>query len=355
MDFEKNLSKLQKEIDGELQKYLSAAILKVKKENGETGKALEYAAKIILSSGKRIRPILLYFGYIGAGGKEKQKIIKAGVGLEIIHNFLLMHDDIMDHGHKRHGLLTLHEQYKKIAQKVFSDSDPEHFGNSMAIVIGDLIQTLGTEMILNSGFDPSLAAKAVSNLNLSVGSTIIGQIQDIFIENKKQVSEKEVLEMYKNKTAKYTLENPLRLGAILAGAGKKYLEKISRFAIPLGVSFQIQDDILGLFEADKKTGKEMGGDIREGKKTLLVLKALERAGKKEKVFLKKVLGNKNISLAEIEQFQKIVEKTGSLAYSRSLAKNLITDGKNELKKMKMRPESKEFLLKLAEYIVSRKA
>jgi len=355
MNFKKTLEKLKKEIDQELDKYLAGAICDAEKQDKEMGRILRHAAKIIMASGKRIRPILMYFGYVAAGGKDRKKIIKTSVGIELIHNYLLIHDDIMDHGRTRHGIETVDAMYETMGKNIFPDcQDLKHLGNSMAILAGDLLESLGTQSIVDSGFDAKLTVKAVSALQSTIATTIVGQTQDICIENKKRVLEKEVLTMYKNKTAKYTIENPLKIGAILAGADAKFLQKISLFAIPVGMAFQIQDDILGLFETSEKMGKDAGSDVKEGKKTILVLRAMEKAGREEGKFMRNVLGNEKINLKDIKKFQNIVQKTGALEYSQNLAENLVEKGKAEIETFKINKEAKVFLLELADYMIARR-
>ncbi len=354
MNFKSTIKSLKRDIDAELQKYLFEIIKDIESQDKEVGRILRHMEKIIMSGGKRIRPILMYFGYVAAGGRDKKKIIKASVGIELIHNYLLIHDDIIDHGRTRHGVETVDAMYETMGKNIFSDcQDLKHLGNSMAILAGDLLEVLGTQVILDSGFDAKLTVKAVSALQSTIATTIVGQTQDVCIENKKRVSEKEILAMYKNKTAKYTIENPLKIGAILAGANLAFLNKISLFAIPIGMAFQIQDDILGLFEASEKIGKDSWSDIKEGKKTLLVSRSFRKSDRKDKEFMKKVLGNEKINSKDIEKFQNIIRKTGSLAYNQNLAKSLIEKGKFEIKKIKINKEARDFLLEFADYMIMR--
>lgn len=354
MDFKKTLEQLKREIDKELQKYLLQAVKDAKKEDKEIGRMLEHLQKMIMAGGKRIRPILMYFGYVAAGGKDKKKIIKASVGVELLHMFFLVHDDIMDCGRTRHGVETIDVFYEEINKKFFNDcKNRRHFGTSMSIMAGDLLEALSIQAIFKAGFDEKSTARAVSALQVTIATTIIGQIQDICIENKKLTSEKEVLAMYKNKTAKYTLENPLKVGAILAGANEKFLEKISSAAIPIGMAFQIQDDILGLFETSKKMGKDSGSDIKEGKKTLLVLEALKKSEKGSLKFMQKILGNKKANSKDINKFKNIIQKTGALKYNQALAKKLVQEGKTKIEAIKMDKEAKKFLLEFAAYMIAR--
>ena len=101
--------------------------------------ALEYVQKMVLAGGKRLRPAFMYYGYLTAGGKDKERIIKTSASIELIHTFLLIHDDIIDRDNLRHGLDTIHERYRKLSRKFFKDVDYEHFGESMAIIIGDMV------------------------------------------------------------------------------------------------------------------------------------------------------------------------------------------------------------------------
>ncbi len=159
--------------------------------------------------------------------------------------------------------------------------------------------------------------------------------------------------MYEYKTAKYTFEGPLHLGAILGGADDKFLNQLSQYAIPAGIAFQIQDDILGIFGDEKKTGKPVGSDIRQGKYTILVAKAFEKANPRQKKILARCLGNKNLTKKDIEDFRKVIIESGSLDYAKNLAMKLVWEAKKELEKIKMNSETKKFLRGIAEYMIKR--
>ena len=162
--------------------------------------------------------------------------------------------------------------------------------------------------------------------------------------------------MYKNKTAHYTLEGPLYVGSMLAGKGNcKFLQCLSRYAIPVGIAFQIQDDILGVFGIKQKTGKLSVSDIKEGKRSIIVIKALGGANLKQKKQLNSILGKKNLSNKEIKIFQDILKSTGALEYSKKMAATYLAKGKREVKKMAFLPDAKKFLMGLAEYLEGREA
>jgi geranylgeranyl diphosphate synthase type I len=159
--------------------------------------------------------------------------------------------------------------------------------------------------------------------------------------------------MYEYKTAKYTIEGPLHLGGILAGASDDLIDCFSDYAVPIGIAFQIQDDILGIFGNESKLGKPVGSDISSGKQTILVLKALEKADKKQRKIMGEILGKKNLAMKEIEKFRNIIRDTGSLEYARKISTDFIYQGKNAIESAKINREAKDFLTGIADYMISR--
>ena len=343
-------------MDKQLERYFDAAIRDAQKKDPLIAQALEQIKKITLSGGKRIRGALLCQAYFGFGGKDKKKILKAAAAIELVHMFLLVHDDIIDRGDLRHGQTTLHKMLAGKYQKKYGASGAAHFGDSMAIIAGEMLYAMAIKIIAEAGFDQSSALAALIKLQGVVSTTIIGQSQDIHIAYDDDISEEQILAMYENKTARYTFEGPLHMGALLAGASdKKSLDLLSAWAVPLGIAFQIQDDILGVFGAEIKTGKSAASDIEEGKKTLLVTKAYLAASRMQKKQLGSVLGKKNLTSKEIKMFQELLVATGALAGSRELAAAYFDKGRKEIEKMIVLPEAKNFLVGMTEYLEGREA
>jgi len=295
----------------------------------------------------------MYYGYLAAGGRDKERIIRTAISIELIHIFLLIHDDIIDRDLKRHNLKTVNSYYTEIGRRLFKKFDANHFGNSMAIIIGDMIGAMGNKILFDSGFEPKNIVKALSQLQYVISYTVVGESQDLYIEYLGKANEQEVLRMYENKTAKYTIEGPLHLGAILAGAPDKLINQLSQYAIPVGIAFQIQDDILGIFGSEKKLGKTVGSDIAEGKQTLLVIKAREKCNRLQKRILNSCLGNKNLKTSDIDEFRKVIRETSALEYAQSLSQKLIRQGKNELDKFPIEKEAKIFLDDIADFMIKR--
>lgn len=359
MDFQKKITKLQEEVNKRLEIFFKKKIKEAKSisllMSQMTKEISDQVTKeindFVLRGGKRIRPILVYYGYLAAGGKDKKAILDAAISIEIIHNYLLIHDDIIDKDEFRRGKPTIHWKYQRLYKRVSKDF--KHLGISAGIVAGDLCSAFGYEILTNSKFSDSLKVKALDKLNRIITEVGGGEILDVFLGIKHQLKKDEIFKILEYKTARYTIEGPLHLGAILAGADKRILKKLSDYAIPLGIAFQIQDDILGMFGDEKKLGKPIGSDLREGKQTLLIFKARKSASKRQRKIIDQALGNPNLTKNQLEKVREIVIKTGSLDFARNLAKKLVSQSKIAIKKSNFPPVVKEFLTELADFMIER--
>ena len=348
------LEKYKKTVDQCLKSYFELKIKQADKADPLAGEAVKMIADFTLSGGKRIRPALVYYGYLALGGKPGFEIIEASMGIELTHSFFLIHDDIIDRDETRHGVATLHEQYKKIGQKIAPRKDNHHFGNSMAMIAGDMAAAMANEIMFNAKFPPEIIIRALDKLQNIVYVTIPGEMLDVVLEMKGGAKEEEIMRMYEGKTSRYTFEGPLHLGAILFGANDKQLRSFSDYAIPLGKAFQIQDDILGVFGDEQKLGKPVGSDVIEGKQTVLVARIMEKGANGQKEIVKKYLGKRDLSKDELELFRQAVRESGALEYARELAKKLVGEALEALSKIEFKNEdAKEFLGGIASYIVER--
>jgi geranylgeranyl diphosphate synthase type I len=319
---------------------------KMKKENCKNETIRDVIEKIeeyTLRGGKRIRPVLMIFGYRLYDGKDVDEIIKASASLELVQSYLLIHDDIIDESLLRRGKPTIHKIFEK-------EYDNKKIGTDLAIIAGDLADSYAVEFISSSNFEDRLKYKALVKLSEIIEYTGYGQVLDILSPYQSTNFEENLLLIHKYKTAKYTIEGPLILGGLLAG--KNDFDMISKYAINVGIAFQLQDDILGLFGDEKALGKPVTSDLEEGKKTLLIIKILERANKDEIDKVLNILGSKNISTEELQYVRDITVKTGSLKYSQTMSERLIADAINAIKDLET-PE-KEFLIEFANYVISRK-
>lgn len=341
----------QNKIDKELDKFFASLQKKYCH--------LDYATMIIKSmedfsrrGGKRLRPILMIQGY-NLFKPENYEIIKTSISIEIIHNFLLVHDDVMDRGLLRRGGLTINKLYSNFFKSRFNSELTNHLGNSTAITIGNIFFSLGNAIISNSSFPEKNKCKALNTINDIITNVGIGQALDVMYSLRTDITEEEILRMYNLKTAVYSFTCPLVLGATLAGANKSSIKKIESFAKPLGLAFQIKDDLLDLYGTESTLGKSVGSDFREAKKTLLLTTMLKRSNPKEKQVILNSLGKNNLNKKDIERLKIIGVESGAFDYCSSLSDKLIKEAKDILRKSSYKKKGMETLLQIADYIQRR--
>ncbi|MBI4283724.1 MAG: polyprenyl synthetase family protein [Chloroflexi bacterium] len=343
-----------------LEKYLNDRIQILVKAETNLGRELgETVRDSILSPGKRMRAAFVHCGYRAVGGTNEKKINFASASIEILQSFFLIHDDIIDKSNLRRGEPTVHLKYRQIYESKgllndLNSNDREHFASSAAIMAGDVCCALAYEALFESGFEDKNTIEALKMMQKTVLLTGVGEMIDVITPLYKMATEEDVLRIHYLKTALYTVEAPLLLGAILHGTSSETLGSLSRYGHPVGIAFQIQDDILGMFGTEKELGKPIGSDIREGKRTLLTVKAFENASASQKKKMEAILGNPAVSELEIQEFKDIIESTGSLEYSRHRAAALINEGKEALVGVPIQEDVKERLFGIADYIIERR-
>lgn len=352
-----SLLEFKGEVDNVLESIFDSEI-KIAKDF--TQYAVDYVTElknIALVGGKRLRPSFVYYTYLMHGGKNIEEIMKIAAAIEIVHVFLLVEDDFIDIAETRRGYKTIHEKYKEFHTKNKYKKDPSHFGNSIAVNVGIIADHMAINTLNNSSFDPELKRKAMNRLNRQIITTGHGQIHDILNEVRYELTEDDILNVLYWKTGIYTYDNPIQIGAILAGASQQELLDLSSYAIPGGVAFQIQDDILGSFGDSGVMGKPGDGDIKEGKQTLLTYKAIENGSKKDKEVLAEVLGKEDASDDEVQAVRDVFVKTGALEYSKDKAIELVKQAKKALIEDNFNPswkqEGVDYLEGIADYMIDR--
>ncbi|MBT3356569.1 polyprenyl synthetase family protein [bacterium] len=337
-----------------LEEYFKEKIRKAKLIDPLAEESVKMISNFTLAGGKRIRPAVMYYAYLGCGGKDEDRIVEASMSIELVHSFLLIHDDIIDKDELRHGVKTLNAEYEAIARKFFPKTDPVHFGNSMAMIAGDLAGSMASEIVFHSKFAPETIIKVLDKLQDIVYVTIPGEMIDVILEAKGTATEEEIMRMYEGKTSRYTFEGPSHLGALLANSDESVLANFTDYSMPLGAAFQIRDDVLGIFGEQKKLGKPVGSDIIEGKQTLLVIKVRESGTAAQKKRMEQLLKKQDITKSEIDEFRQIVTESGSLDYAKNLSEKLVSDSISALDKIDLQnKDARVFFEGIAHFIVNR--
>ncbi len=245
---------------------------------------------IMKSGGKRLRPMLVLFSAWAAGGKFSS-VINAALAVELIHNFTLVHDDIMDNAAKRRNRLTLHNKYDL----------------NTAILTGDNLIPIAYDYLLKDIKNGSL--KIVSDFTKAIRVVCEGQSLDEDFEIRKEVTIREYKEMISKKTAAL-LEMCCSIGAQIVCDDKTIVRKLENYGRSLGMAFQLKDDLLDLTANETKFGKVPGGDLIEGKKTFLLINALETAKGKDLRELKRLVKNRGITADEVGKFRDMFIRLG---------------------------------------------
>ena len=276
--------------------------------------------------GKMVRGGLLLLGYeMHAGRGAPVAAARAAAALEIIHSSLLIHDDIMDNDRLRRGARTVFAQYEQVGRGRRA-VDPPRFGLSMGICAGDVGYFVAWDILARLPLDPVTRAALLAMVSRELAYVGLAQMQDIaFGAFSRTPARDEVIALYLYKTARYTFSLPLMAGALLAGAGKMERRKLGDLGELLGVIFQVRDDDLGIFGTEAETGKPVGSDIREGKKTLLYIELFRRARGKEKKELVALFGKPTLSHAEAARVRRAIERLGARNTLDSMLQGLARD------------------------------
>jgi geranylgeranyl diphosphate synthase type I len=353
MDIHDLLARYQRLINERLAAFFDAKLAEAARISQHVREIVLGAKEYTLRGGKRLRPIFCIYGYQCLNDANIDAIIDASISLELMQSYLLIHDDIMDEDELRRGKTTFHILCQRYCERQFGATKSHKFGENVAIIAGDLLEAYGEEVLATAPFKSEYVQKAVGAYANIVKNVGYGQILDLMAEREGSFNEAEILTIHRLKTASYTIEGPLHIGALLAGATDADLRILSDYGIPLGLAFQIQDDILGLFGSEEKTGKPVGSDVREGKKTLLILKALERCTAAEKDVILNALGNERVAVKEIEAVREIVRETGSLEYSRRMVAEMTAKAVAAIHGSEFRGAAKDFLVQVADFIGKR--
>jgi len=285
-------------------------------------KLMRTVAKLALSPGKRMRPYLAYKTSSCFGIPENISD-DAGIALELFHDFALVHDDIMDRSDERRGKPTIHKLYESEHHKKRWKGSAEHYGLSSAILAGDLLVTWSDIALDHIACSETAKEKLYAAWGKLKEEVILGQTLDVTISSLPYgVSRKQLMDVLALKSGRYSIGRPMLMGYALADY--KISERIVLDATePLGLAFQIQDDIISTFGNPKKTGKSIDADLKEGKITLLAWEAVRRLPTTQsKIVWERTFGNPKATKKELDELRKIIRSTGSLEYVETLADQL---------------------------------
>lgn len=337
------LETVRREIDARLAGLLDAKVDAAREHGPEVVDMVRAVRDLSVRGGKRLRAALVVVGYRAANAAaDLEPALDAGVAIELLHTYFLIHDDWMDNDDVRRGGPTVHT----VLEKRYGS---KALGHACAVLAGDYAVALATEALSRIEVPAERLPRVFGAYAQMQADAVAGQQLDVV--GRSADAEK----TYTLKTGSYTVAGPLRMGAILAGGSPKLIAGLERFALPAGVAFQIRDDLLSAFGDPAETGKPFANDIRTGKKTLLVERGLGLARGKDLKALERALGNPDASDAELQRAAYVLEQSGARAAAEQRTSELAAQALRAIEDIGLPETRKRLLVGAVEALLERRS
>ena len=350
------LERYKRDISANLVKLFDSDPINLKSVN-RWGKDVLNRLKEFSTRGKLLRGSLILLSSEMYSGKEIPGSIETATAIELIHTSLLIHDDIMDRDELRRGMPTLHYQYKTIYPENSVDNhsyEALHFGEAMAICTGDIGFFIAFSILSNVQIEPFKINRILKLWSSEFSYVGAAQMDDMYFEVlKENISDENILNMYRYKTSRYTFSLPLVTGAELAGAPDRDIEILEELGEKIGIIFQIKDDELGLFGSKEKTGKPTGSDIQEGKNTLYISYLRRMVKGKDRRTIEGIISKKDGSKGSIEKIKEIMVDSGIKSKIDNMVNKLKIEAKKLIDRLNISSDYKQLLNSLTEYMYKR--
>jgi len=348
------VNQYKKKIDDLLLDFLDKAFVENKEREDIT--AYYSYLKKYSTGGKRLRPILFMMSYKAFGGIDEKSVLQAALSVELLHTSTLVHDDVMDEDDLRRGAPTVHRKVKelydtkygevKYSGKLFNKLSSK-FSTTIAILLGNMLYSLGNSALAHTISEKDALRKCIEIFNTSYFKINEGQMSDVLFELS-MPSEAEFIRMITLKTALLFMAS-VEMGAVLAKASEQNISHMKEFAKNAAIAFQLQDDIMDI-SSDMDKGHEFASDIRQGKKTYLVSKAIELSESDE---VSSLIKKRTHTDYEVDKIISIIHSTGAVSYVKELAAGYINNAKSELKDLDINSETQSFFNGLADFMLKR--
>ncbi len=344
------LDRFREKLDRELSAWL-AAKRRAAAGSREMLDLIDGVGELVTQGGKRLRPALVYSTYLACGGSSDDEVLPVALATELLHTYLLIHDDIMDHAEVRRGQPSAHVRFRQSHLARGLHGDAQDFGRSVAILLGDLAHTWAVELFTGAERSGELT-RCFSAMSEEV---IGGQYLELLVAQRRSAREEDLLRVLRLKSGRYTAERPIQLGGLLARAPEPVLAALSRYGTAVGEAFQLQDDLLGMFGDLGTVGKPVGEDLKEGKFTFLIFHALAAASPEQQRDLESALGNPDLPDEDVARVQRLLEETGARARVTEMVAERLRSARQTLDGLDLRPDGRLFLAGLVDYLWERES
>jgi geranylgeranyl diphosphate synthase type I len=353
-----DLSRIRSQVSSALDDFVGRQRASLTTISAELGRCADAVADL-LAGGKRLRAAFCYWGWRACGGADGPSIFAAAAALELLHASALVHDDVMDASETRRGQPSVHNRFAASHREAGWRGSADRFGAGAAILVGDLLLAWSDEMLRSSGLAPGSVWRGLAVLDAMRTEVFAGQFLDLVGQASASSAADSALRVVTYKSAKYTVERPLQLGAALhAGAAndecyQAVAAAFTGYGIPLGIAFQLRDDILGVFGDPARTGKPVIDDLREGKRTVMLAIARERADDAQRHVLDRCVGDPGLTESAAEHVRAVITGTGALAECEQMITVNVKEALAALGTAPITGESKSALADLAVAATSR--
>ncbi len=360
-----DLENLRHDVDDALDRHLT----RLRDEVAGTGPGTTVMTdqiSTLLDGGKRLRAAFCYWSFRAHGGASsgaaRDAVVRIGAALELFQAAALLHDDVMDASDTRRGRPTAHRVFEARHREQRWSGDADRFGTAAAILLGDLC-LVACHREAGAALDAlpaDVGRSARDMLDAMTSEVVVGQYLDVLVQAEAWgldpvADEERARLVLRAKSARYSVERPLMLGAVLAGATPDQVAAISAAGLPLGEAFQLRDDLLGVFGDPEVTGKPAGDDLREGKRTVLVARTLAAADDDAHLLVTKHLGDPRLTDDDVMALRAAIAGSGAVAGVEDLIDELATAGLSALAAADLDPHGREVLTGLAHAAVDRAA
>lgn len=341
-----SLAVIAARVDRRLRTLLDAELERWSSFDVDLAEPFAEIGRLVLSGGKRLRPAFAHWGFVAAGGDpDDQMVVNAGAAFELMHAFALFHDDVMDDAASRRGSPTTHTVFAQHHADGGWAGESRRFGEGVAILVGDLAFVYADQLL--TGIGPE--AWAIWNeLRIELN---VGQVLDIVGGARHDRRQDKAERICRYKSGKYTIERPLHLGAVMATPQRadQLLPVLSAYGLPLGDAFQMRDDVMGAFGDASLTGKPVGGDLREGKPTPLLARAVAAATAAQREVLD-LVGRPDLTDDQVSDIQAVIVDTGALADLEATIERLTGEAVAAIEAACIDARARDELVELARYV-----
>ena len=346
------LEAFQRLLEPRLLSWLAQKEKAALEESPDLGELTSRLHEFVARGGKRLRPALVFFAYRGCGGANEDAALDLAMSTELLHTYLLIHDDIMDHAAVRRGEPSAHLLFEAQHRARGWRGSSEQHGESVAILLGDLAHSYAVELFMRAHSE--IDRPALGEIFTAMCQEVVrGQYLEMTAPYRTGWNKDDLLAVLRLKSGRYSVERPLELGATAAGASAETVSRLGVYGEALGEAFQLKDDLLGVFGVTDTVGKSVDSDIAEGKFTVLVQQALERSGEADRAVLEAALGDSNISLETLARVRDIVTSSGASTEVESMIERRLTRATEALSEIEISLDARTMFSDLVDFLRDR--